>query len=202
MTVNMFLLPELLASLPPEITADRTVRTWGRGDRIVEFTRLRGGDWVLDIHVNVDDPAEIELTINRTSEVPAIREILGYMNTQFALSELPMVLREMKRHARKYEREQGCAAMMTVPVGLDHRPAVLDLTRRTEAQRAALQVIISADDFDFACHNPLSIWVSANYRGPFNLLYYTKDGQFNVRRIGANGQTVKHVTSGPGEALR
>lgn len=89
-----------------------------------------------------------------------------------------------------------------ISVGLGHELVELDLTRRTEAQRAAILAIISADDFDFACHNPLDPGISPDYRGPFNFMYYTEDEIFNVRRIGANGRTVKHVTSGPGEALR
>lgn len=102
-----FSVPALVAKLPPEITADRPVRIWGRGDGIVEFTRLRGGDWMLDISVNVDDPTDIDLVIDRAPNIAAIREITGYMRTGFALSELPTVLREMKRHARKFEREQA-----------------------------------------------------------------------------------------------
>lgn len=79
----------------------------------------------------------------------------------------------------------------TLPVGRNHEPEEL-ADRRDPRQRAKVIDIASRADFDFACGNPFTEEVSTDYRGPFNFLYYTKNGDFHAKRIGATGRILAH----------
>lgn len=79
----------------------------------------------------------------------------------------------------------------TLPVGRDHEMEEL-ADRRDPRQRAKVIEIASRTDFDFACGNPFTEEVGADYRGPFNFIYYTKNGDFHVKRIGATGRVLDH----------
>lgn len=67
-------------------------------------------------------------------------------------------------------------------------------TNRTEAQTRAIQAIVDADDFDFACNSAESFAYEGEvYTCPFYFTYYTKDGKINSKKIAKNGRVLKHT---------
>lgn len=78
-----------------------------------------------------------------------------------------------------------------LPVGVHHDMEPL-AECRDPRQRAKVIEIASRADFDFSCGNPFTEEVSAGYRGPFNFIYYTKNGDFHVKKIGATGRILSH----------
>lgn len=84
------------------------------------------------------------------------------------------------------------AVLFSIPVGLSHTLEPV-AERRTPAQRERVAAILADSEFDFACDNPFTEEVSPSYRGPFAFLYYTRDGRLHLERIGARGDTLRHV---------
>ena len=82
-----------------------------------------------------------------------------------------------------------------IPLGNKYQLDELDYGRRSPAQRETIIAIITADDFDFATANPLSMWMCrAAYQGPFWFMYYTKDGVCHSVQIYKNGTVARSIS--------
>ncbi len=85
----------------------------------------------------------------------------------------------------------------SIPVGNRHEPSPVHAIR-TQAQRDAVLAIVAADDFDFACGNPLSYVTDDRgqpftYTGPFAFTWKSKDGGTHSVRIGKQGNILRRV---------
>jgi hypothetical protein len=82
----------------------------------------------------------------------------------------------------------------TIPVGRLHDTQRVWPTARTEAQHATVEEIVTALNFDFACHNPFDFEVArSGYSGAFWFQYYTTDGELHFRELGPTGNTLMHI---------
>jgi hypothetical protein len=82
--------------------------------------------------------------------------------------------------------------MNAILVGNRHLEMEMDSKVRDPRQLETVKKITEDASFDFACCNPFTAEVGG-YTGPFDFIYYTKDGVLRVARIGKTGRVLRSI---------
>jgi hypothetical protein len=84
---------------------------------------------------------------------------------------------------------------LVVYLGSDHKKEIWTPECGTIRQWETAKRIIQSETFDFSCMSMIfSKENIGDYSGPFEFLYYTKDGEIHYNRIGKNGKILKSIT--------